>query len=65
LLHLIGIVAETKRYLRIETKVYNEAKKLKPERWAKDIKNWDFIKMASLNSDKSKVIVEKTSVKNI
>ena len=40
-------------------KVYNEAKKLKPERWTRGIRNWNFIEKVSLNLDKSKAIDEK------
>ena len=43
-------------------KVYNEAKKLKPERWTRGIRNWNFIEQVSLNPDKSKAIAAKASV---
>ena len=50
-----------KEILENRKKVYKEARKLKPERWTKDIRNWNLIEMVSLNPDKSKVIAEKTS----
>ena len=48
-----------KEILENRKKVYNEAKKQRPERWTRGIRNWNFIEKVSLNPDKSKVIDRK------